>query len=576
MALLIRALSLNDEPLSQPIQGVFDENGGSIGRADSNTMALPDPERLISREHARVTCVGGQYWIEDVGGGVSSVLNGKPVGLRNRVPLRVNDELRISAYRLVVGTANEDAFSVLRQRTGPHPLPVGAGDRAIAAVRPGPASPAPGPFDDIFNDLTDTRPRRSLAPDDLPPLKPQRGGHVSTRDGPSSTASMSDPRVSGAALNDFDPFGDLPDPPAMVRVDPQSDVDDPLQMLSSGSPAGSSLDRDFGLSASSGDDALASFLGSTRRDTPGLSPSPLDLGAGDGLASGSASANGVAASNHVPEINSGYVPPRVLADSAAGSMRGTPPGARPAVDPAPRAANMPSARTAAASTPPPVDSSASQKASIPSRGESGPLAEDDALWAEFIDGLGLPAHFPQKPTPHVMRTLGMVMRQMVDGTLQLIRARSIAKNQLRTEATIIESRNNNPLKFSPDAKAALSQLLQPPQPGFLSAPDAIRDAFDDLQSHQIGTMAGMRAALEGLLARFEPARLESHLVRRSALDSLIPSSRKAKLWDMYVQHFESIRGDAEEGFHELYGKAFIAAYEKQVERLRRAQANEQR
>jgi len=132
-------------------------------------------------------------------------------------------------------------------------------------------------------------------------------------------------------------------------------------------------------------------------------------------------------------------------------------------------------------------------------------------------------------------------------------------------------RENNPLKFSPDATVALAQLLQPPGRGFMPGPDAVRDAMIDLQSHQLGTMAGMRAALGGLLERFDPAVLEGRLGVQSILDTLLPPNRKAKLWDLFRQHFSMIRKGAEDDYHELFGKAFVEAYNAAVERLSREQ-----
>jgi len=44
-------------------------------------------------------------------------------------------------------------------------------------------------------------------------------------------------------------------------------------------------------------------------------------------------------------------------------------------------------------------------------------------------------------------------------------------------------------------------LLAPPTRGFMPAAPAMRDAYDDLRAHQFGFIAGMRAALEGVLAR---------------------------------------------------------------------------
>jgi FHA domain-containing protein len=52
MILTLRAVSLNDQPLTRPITARFDAAGGTIGRADHSTLALPDPERFISRKQA--------------------------------------------------------------------------------------------------------------------------------------------------------------------------------------------------------------------------------------------------------------------------------------------------------------------------------------------------------------------------------------------------------------------------------------------------------------------------------------------------------------------------------------------
>ena len=71
------------------------------------------------------------------------------------------------------------------------------------------------------------------------------------------------------------------------------------------------------------------------------------------------------------------------------------------------------------------------------------------------------------------------------------------KREMRAELTMIVSRENNPLKFSPNVDVALQHLLGPPAPGFMPAAPAVRDAFDDLRAHQLGVMAGMRAALDG-------------------------------------------------------------------------------
>jgi FHA domain-containing protein len=196
------------------------------------------------------------------------------------------------------------------------------------------------------------------------------------------------------------------------------------------------------------------------------------------------------------------------------------------------------------------------------------------LWDAFCDGAGVAIDPPQGINPELMRIIGGLLRAAAAGTLQLMAVRATAKHELRAQVTMIQARNNNPLKFSPDTRSALEQLLQPPLRGFLAGPAAMTDAMHDLVGHTIGTMAGTRAALEGVLDRFTPEQLEAKLVGKSMLDSLLPMNRKAKLWELYLQHFDAIRNEAHDDFHSLFGRAFLAAYEQQLDRLQRGEPGE--
>ena len=46
--------SFMGQPPAQAISAEFDEMGGSIGRAEGNTLVLPDDKRYISRTQAEV------------------------------------------------------------------------------------------------------------------------------------------------------------------------------------------------------------------------------------------------------------------------------------------------------------------------------------------------------------------------------------------------------------------------------------------------------------------------------------------------------------------------------------------
>ena len=137
---------------------------------------------------------------------------------------------------------------------------------------------------------------------------------------------------------------------------------------------------------------------------------------------------------------------------------------------------------------------------------------------------------------------------------------------------MIVARENNPLKFSPSAEAALQHLLAPPLRGFMPAAPAMRDAYNDLRAHQFGFIAGMKAALAGVLERFNPAQLEGRLTKTSGLKSLLPGSRKAAMWDVFTEHYAQIGQEAEDDFHSLFGKAFFKAYEEHISQLERGQS----
>ena len=175
---------------------------------------------------------------------------------------------------------------------------------------------------------------------------------------------------------------------------------------------------------------------------------------------------------------------------------------------------------------------------------------------------------PAQLSPELMRRLGELVKVATQGTIDLLQARATLKREMKTEVTMIASRDNNPLKFSPDAHAALAHLLSTQSiRGFLDPVPALKDSYDDLLAHQVGFIAGMRAAMQGLIARFDPASLEGRLTRKSVLDSMLPMGRKARLWELFSELFADISREAEDDFEALFGREFVRAYEQQISNL---------
>ena len=114
--ILLRVLSYNGTPADGPA-AQFDELGGTIGRADNNQLVLPDPERTISRVHARVVFRAGGYAVVDNGSNPISV-NGLPVGAGREQPLKPGDQLQIGGYLIAasataVAQPSDDPFADL-------------------------------------------------------------------------------------------------------------------------------------------------------------------------------------------------------------------------------------------------------------------------------------------------------------------------------------------------------------------------------------------------------------------------------------------------------------------------------
>lgn len=192
---------------------------------------------------------------------------------------------------------------------------------------------------------------------------------------------------------------------------------------------------------------------------------------------------------------------------------------------------------------------------------------DDLVLALFA-GLGLAAP-ATGPGPAQMETIGALLRATIEGTLGLLAARGIAKRELGASETLVQTRQNNPLKFSADANAALIGLLTPPQRGFIPALAAVRETYDDLRAHEMAILAGMRAALEAVLARFDPATLEERWAEKGVWENLRPVNHKAKLWERYAEQHAEIAREIEENFDSIFSQAFAAAYEAQRARLTR-------
>jgi FHA domain-containing protein len=572
--------SFNGSTLPQSLSASFDEMGGTIGRADSNQLVLPDPERTISRVHAQVVFRNGSYSIVDRGSNPISI-NGRPLGSGQESALRAGDEVHIGGYALRVGVSAGRAATAASASSDPF------ADFGFGAPPPPPPMPVARP--------------PAAASSSVDPLA---AFGMAPAPGPAPTASAARAPLAGGIPEDWNPFAPDASAPAPSPLSSSSSglgmggfgleskaaAPTPLipGMSSGGGSSDSSLDALFGLHAPSGGDPLANSL----LDAPAAQPNmaadadPLRSLNSATRASSASAADQLSDLNRpfiaapvaspprpLPPppalVNSGSVSPPPVAsaggsaavlswDDPSGQNRTVirPKAGVPAPGPAPAIVRP----IVAEPMPAPV---ATASAAAPVSGSS------DALAQALCEGLGVPT-LPGGPlTPATMRLIGELLQEATRGTVELLIARAALKREVRADVTKIVARENNPLKFSPNVDVALNYLLGPATRGFTAPGPAMRDAYDDLRAHQFAFLAGMRAALEGVLKRFDPVVLEGRLTQKSFLATLIPATRKAQMWEVFQQLYSQISTEAADDFHELFGKEFLRAYEAHIDELQK-------
>ncbi|MBS0424884.1 MAG: type VI secretion system-associated FHA domain protein TagH [Proteobacteria bacterium] len=500
----IQVVTYEGMPPVQSISASFDELGGNIGRSDGNALVLNDPGRSISRIHASVVCRGGKYFIRGLGSTMPVYLNEQLLNNGQDTLIVDGDRIRIGGY--VMQIMDHDSSSSR-----------GSFEPAMQQ----PLAPA--------NDYSDN----NLSLTDLLAL-------------PEEQQAKQDPMASKAETSDsiaqdiVDPFASnaVAAPKQAIPPDfdlfamPSNEENKLVEMASSG---------DFKHS-----DDFSSMLESKERqpsidDVINSSHAIVDLPASaskgsidDPLvaldnAANDRKMNHAVQRDDVSELNSSLPPMRVYDKDAE----------TPAV-------------------------------SKPAAPAGVPLSHQEELLQAFLSGAGLSnLDKPIELTPQLMNQIGQLLRVSTQGTLDLLLARALMKREMRAEMTMIRPRENNPLKLSPNVEVALMHLLAPKakEQGFMPPLQAVKDAYNDLRSHQFGFMAGMRSALSGILYRFNPNQLEKRLGQKTLVDSVFSLNRKANLWNMFTDRYDDISHEAEEDFHVMFSKEFLKAYEAQIAKL---------
>ncbi|WP_341679326.1 type VI secretion system-associated FHA domain protein TagH [Niveibacterium sp. SC-1] len=536
---------------------VFVPPGATIGRGNDNHLVLPDPSRQISRLQAslRIDALGAS--IRNHSSVCAMSVNGEGLSKDEDRPLKAGDVVQVGFYVLRAESGMQETIPL-------SPLPAEPNEPLVAramADRPasievqgsGSLSPAPAAF---LAQPQAHGPVRFFERE-LPPLPVG----ASMREEATLPGSLSSPPPQPLAndafwdslVAEFKPAA----PPAAFQPAPQMQA--PMQAHLAASPAENrpaTLESLAGLGA----DPLSLFA-----DLPD-EPGPLFASTASILADAPESALRLFAhvSDLAPQANHS-------AAIRASFITGATPTCRPEpVSDEPAAAHIAPRQETHLAPPVPPPASEPVPARPPADSNTSPVTPDACARA-FLEGLGWPAD-QASPDPGQFRLAGELLNGLIGGTMALLASRTIVKREVKADVTQVLERENNPLKLLPDPNTVVRQMLGPPFPGFMTPLRALDDSFADLQAHQIGMLAGMRAALNQLLRSFSPARVEREMVQAGWLERLRPRSRQARAWQHYCALHAATLAAVEDDFHEVFGQTFLAAYDAEIARFHRHRA----
>jgi len=446
---------------------VFDQQGGTIGRATESSLVLPNGK--VSSRHAVISFRNGVFYIEDKsrnGISINSVDNrlapGRPYALKN------GDRIFIEPYEIRATIEEESTNSF--------------------------------PLDDPF--VQPVTPQIEAA-GFTPPAEASGGGELDPLKLLGASPRSAPPRKVPAArdLAQISLHEEHYQPPAIVSAPVPMSADAPLI-------------------PPQGYDPLAPEDSDITASLP--APAPVEPAP-------------------VFEVPSPPTPPPKARESSPSN----------AADP-PRAVDRPR--------------SVIHRATPPESAGTG-----TADLAEVLAGAGLVG---APVTPELARNFGQILRVVVSGVMDVLRARHEIKDEFGLDMTYVRPADNNPLKFSANVEDALHNLLVKRNAAYLPPVEAFADAFEDLRNHQIAMLAGMRVAFESMLGEFDPKHLQEEFDRQLGKGSLLSVPAKLRYWDLYCDRCHDIVKDPEASFRELFGEEFARAYEAQLKRLKVKSARE--
>jgi type VI secretion system protein len=498
MTLVLKITNQDSLASGDPTELKLERRGALIGRSGHTDWCLPDQASFISGKHCEVLFEDGRYVLRDTSTN-GTIVNGQRLSSGADYVIEHGDEVEIGQYVILALLDGATAPSTPKPRVEP-------------------------PTNDGWNDIPGSK--WSTQKDGDSGIDGDASGWGREEDAFSDRDSRNPEITDPWARNES-----VDDTPQVGAWGAQMDVDwTPPEMVQD--PHSVPVDRSLGNQAAV--DVWDRVIDSNDLDWDRFSPS----------ATPRATTSAPSAFNEPLQAPSSFDDIDPIAQPA------------PFVEPPPIGAAPPPQAPLA---PKPV-----QPAPIPTnQAPPSVAATADALaWQAFLRASGLDQQELKSTPEQAGEAAGAVLLQLVGGLLAMVAARAKAKAELGAQSTTLDHAGNNPLKFTRVPEMALTQVVDTPLRGFMPGPKAIEDSFQDLQAHQIATLAAMKDALRGTTQRFSPDAIKGRASKRGVLAKIIPAAHEAALWQDYERQFQGVAAGSDEAFMDVFAKAFKKAYEE--------------
>ncbi|WP_319531156.1 type VI secretion system-associated FHA domain protein TagH [uncultured Cohaesibacter sp.] len=192
-------------------------------------------------------------------------------------------------------------------------------------------------------------------------------------------------------------------------------------------------------------------------------------------------------------------------------------------------------------------------------GAADPL--DEQALSLFFSALGFPdVDLSSTQRNDVMLDAGRMIRETAKGLILLLSARKMVKSEFRMDETQIRPEDNNPFKHFRISELALDEMFLTRKGGYLSPPQAVNEAFEDLQQHTMLTMSAMQKAIKLLFDQLSPEAITYQIEQQGGRIRGLGVGKSE--WAMYVEQHERLSGRIDGLARQIISEAFAQAEEE--------------